>query len=392
MIEKLLSSEVQKFIKDHQNDDPFLLSLKFDKEAGFPIKKAIEQIQSGQKAKSKLPTWYAKKDIIWPAPVSVEQSSSELTAKFKASLVSGRTIADFTGGMGVDTCYFADQFEKVVYIEPNPDLSDLAKHNFSILGREVLIIRSTAEEFVRENKQVFDAIYLDPSRRVKTQKVFKIEDCAPNLYQIVPECVKIADQVLIKLSPLVDLSLLVRDFGPNNIWVVAVKGEVKEVLCLIGRDQKTVKIHAVDLFDHDRSVTFDFNAEEESQTQSQFSFPLQYLYEPNAAILKAGAFKLIGKNYQLYKLHQHSHLYTSDVLVKEFPGKILKIRKSIGLNKKDIHKSLPSKIINVITRNFSLDAGQLKKKVGLKDGGDQFLVGTTIMDSRKVLLICDRLG
>lgn len=389
----LLSSEVQKYIKDHQHDDPFLLSLKAKKGDDFPLADAIEQIQSRQKAKIKLPSWLSIEGILWPPPISIEQSSSEATAKYKAGLIHGKSMADLTGGMGVDTCYFADQFEKVSYVEPNEKLSQLAAHNFIVLGKKNIEIHTQiAEDFLNNKKGYLDAIFMDPSRRSEDKKVFRIEDCTPNLYEIVPQALEICDKVLVKLSPLVDLSLLIKDFNPTDIWVVAVKGEVKEVLGLIQKEQKVTKIHAVDLQSNEEKAVFEFDWNEEAQAESEFSLPLKYIYEPNAAILKTGAFKLVGEKYKIKKLHQHTHLYTSDEFLKDFPGKVLEYKCQIKQNKKELWNVVPGKKINVITRNFPLSAAQLKKKFGLKDGGDQFLIGTTLIDGKKALLLCDRLN
>ena len=390
MIEKLLSLEVQEYIKDHQSDDPFLLSLKTKKSADFPLKAAIEQIESRQKAKSKLPGWFEIEGLIFPPPISVEQSSSALTADFKSKLIHGKSMVDLTGGMGVDVSYFADQFEKVIYVEPNEKLCDLARHNFTVLDKDIKVYQSTAEDFLHENQEHYDVIFIDPSRRAEDKKVFRIEDCSPNLYAIIPKCKSITEQILVKLSPLVDISFLIKNFEPSDIWIVALKGEVKEVLCKISNEKKAAKIHAVDLIDHEKSIDFNFDWEEEHDAKSEISLPEKYIYEPNASIMKAGAFRLVAERFKLKKLHQNTHLYTSEKMVKNFPGKRLRILEELKQDKKAIAKSVPGKKINVITRNFPSSTVQLKKKYDLQDGGDQFLIGTTLMHGKKVLLMCER--
>jgi predicted O-methyltransferase YrrM len=391
MIEKLLSPEVQKFIKDHQDDDPFLLSLKARETDDFPTREAIEQIQSLQKAQSKLLRWVATEGIVWPPPISIEQSSSEATAKFKASLVHGKSIVDLTGGMGVDVSFFSDSFNQVHYVEPNEQLCQIAKHNFRVLEKiNIQIHPSTAETFLAENQDSFDALYIDPSRRSENKKVFKVEDCSPNLLDILPESLKIAPKVLVKLSPLVDISLLLKTLSPNFIWVVALKNEVKEVLCLVERKMQRCRIETVMLHDNVDRTEFKFFLKQEKEAVSEFSLPQKYIYEPNAAILKAGAFKLIGKHFGLKKLHQHTHLYTSNELVDEFPGKVLTIIDQLKQDKKAINAAIPDGKINVITRNFPLSSSQLKNNFKLKDGGDNFLIGTTLFDGKRVLLVCTR--
>jgi hypothetical protein len=384
MIEKLLSPEVQKFIKDHQGDDPFLLSLKAKEVDDFPTREAIEQIQSFQKARSKLPTWVTTEGIVWPPPISIEQSSSETTAKFKASLVHGKSLVDLTGGMGVDVNSFSHSFDKVHYVEPNDQLCQMARHNFRVLEkRNIQIYHTTAQTFLADNQASYDAIFIDPSRRSENKKVFKIADCSPHLLDVLPQCLKFAPKVLVKLSPLVDISLLLKTLSPNFIWVVGVKNEVKEVLCLVERKMQQCRIETVMLHENDDRSEFKFFLKQEKEAVSEFSLPQKYIYEPNAAIMKAGAFKLIGKHFGLKKLHQHTHLYTSDELVDNFPGKVLTLLGQLKPGKKEILKAIPDGKINVITRNFPLSSSQLKKKFKLKDGGDNFLIGTTLFDGKK---------
>ena len=389
---KLLSEEVQQFIKDHQHDDPFLLSLHSKMLPDFPLREAIEQIQSAQKAINKLPSWVSAKNIIWPKPLSVEQASSEITATFKASLFQGNSIADLTGGMGVDTFHFSAQFGKVHYVEPNRELAEITEHNFSVLGRNnISIHQSNAELFLDQHRELLDLIYFDPSRRQESKKVFRLEDCTPNPIEIVPRCLEICGRVLMKLSPMVDLSILIRQFEPSAIWVVAVKNEVKEVLCLVEQGKKALRIHAVDINEPGKHSIFSFATEEETDATATFVMPQDYLYEPSAAILKSGAFKLVSRRYHLDKLHIHSHLYTSKRLVVDFPGRVFRLVAMVEADKKRLKSSLPDGKANVITRNYPLSSEQLKKKLGLSDGGDQYLIGTMLMDGKKGLLYCERI-
>jgi len=389
MLSQLLQPEVQKFIEDHRYDDPFLLSLNARKDTTFPLKEAIEQIHSYQKAKKKLPAWTEKKNIIWPPPVSIEQASSEATAKFKSSLIQGKSLVDLTGGMGVDTVFFADRFDDIHYVESNLKLCEISRHNFKTLGKNQIIVRhQTAEDFLKKNSHHFELIYLDPSRRNESKKVFKIEDCSPNLTEILPACLRASPNVLIKLSPLVDISILLKTLSPNFIWVVGVKNEVKEVLCLVQRNMQRCRIEAVMLHDELPLEKFKFFRKQEKEAISEYSYPQKYIYEPNATIMKAGAFKLIGKHFGLKKIHQHTHLYTSDSLLENFPGKTFRVKKQVHPNKKEIHRIFPDKIVNVITRNYPITTNQFKQKYSLKDGGEDFLIATTLMDRKKVLLIC----
>ena len=400
MIDQLLNPEVQEFIKDHQFDDPFALSLKSKPREDFPLKEAIEQIHSLQKAKHKIPGWVAVENIVWPPPLSVEQSSSEITAKFKAEQIHGKSMVDLTGGMGVDTGFFANGFAETHYVESNLHLVAIAQHNFDVLKKNnITVYNDYAEDFLNKSKSHFDAIFLDPSRRIKSKKVFKIEDCVPNLYEIVPKCLKLTNQLLIKLSPLVDLSLLIKDFTPVKIWVVSVKNDVKEVLCLIRNEKLRTLIFAVDLQDHGELMPacpvgrlFGFNKKEETKAENVFSLPLKYIYEPSAALLKSGAFKLVGYRFRLKKLHVNTHLYTSDELIKDFQGRVFLLKEQIKPDKKEISRIAPNNQINVLTKNYPLSSAQLKKKFSLKDGGENFLIGTTLMEGKKVLMLCKRIS
>lgn len=390
---QLLTEEVQHYIKDHQHDDPFLLSLKSKMPEGFPLREAIEQIHARQKAMAKLPSWVSAENIYWPAPVSVEQASSELTASFKATLIHGKSIADLTGGMGVDTYHFAEQFEMVHYVEPNTELASITAHNLRTLGQtNISFHQTTAEEFLKTNKHSLDAVFMDPSRRQGSRKVFLLEDCTPNPLALVPQCLRMAEEVLLKLSPMVDIASLIRHFEPSAIWVVAVKNEVKEVLCLVERVKKGSKIHSVDLAGDGIKSVFSFKPEDEAQANAALSMPMQYLYEPSSAMLKAGAFKLAGLRFGLGKLHSNSHLYTSDALLNNFPGRIYALKGLINPDKKFLKSIVPDGKINVITRNYPFTPEQLKKKLGLTDGGDHYLIGTTLMDGKKALLYCERVG
>ncbi len=191
---------------------------------------------------------------------------------------------------------------------------------------------------------------------------------------------------------MVDIASLIRHFEPSSICVVAVKNDVKEVLCLVERIKKAPKIHAVDLAGDGIKSVFSLKPEDEADASVELSMPMQYLYEPSSAMLKVGAFKLAGLRFGLGKLHSNSHLYTSDALINNFPGRIYSIKGLINPDKKFLKSIVPDGKINVVTRNYPLTPEQLKKKLSLTDGGDHFLIGTTLMDEKKALLYCERVG
>lgn len=287
MIGRLLQPDVQKFIRDHRDGDPFLLTLKVKKNAVFPWKEAVLQIEAYQKARKKIPSWAAVENIIWPPPVSVEQSSSEITARYKAGLLSGRHLADLTGGMGTDSFFFAAKFEAVDYVEAEGRLAEIAAHNFNVLGKKnIEVHHGTAEEFIAHTSHEFDAIFIDPSRRERGRRVFRLKDCAPDLTNLVPACLEKSPNILLKLSPLIDLKSLIKLFPPKEIRVVAVANEVKEVLCLIEKGHEETTIFTVDLSEEGVADVFSFTFEEEQNAESRIAPAGEYIYEPATSILK----------------------------------------------------------------------------------------------------------
>ncbi len=378
----------------------------------------LQQIEGYQRTKDKLPTFAALNSKLspltspwwYPVRLSCEQCSSEATARYKAQLVVGqRHLIDLTGGAGVDTFFMGEQMETVDYVERDAELCRLARHN---LPDKVRVHNKTAEAVLfnanaNANCTSDTVIYIDPARRDKNGgKVFRIEDCTPNVVELLPRMRQIADTILIKFSPMLDISAaLCRLDGPWQVHVVAVKNEVKEVIFNgacghsvnknvdVDEDANyTPIIHAVDL---EEGWRFEFTQEEENNAISQLAnYPINqgYIYEPNAAILKAGAYKLVGARYGLNKLDTNTHLYHSEQFVQDFPGRIFKIADG----KRTVHtpysireRSERSKF-NVLTRNYVMGAEELKKKLKVRDGGTQFIIGAR-HNGKPIMLLCDRI-
>lgn len=320
----------------------------------------LQQVEGRERTADKLPTFAAIKDWWYPIRLSCEQCSSELTAKYKASLVSGETMADLTGGYGVDTYFISEGFTHVDYVEQNEELCRIAKHNF--VHKPITIYNSTAEEFLASAGQ-YDLLFLDPARRDSHGgKVFRLEDCTPNVIELLPTLLSHSKQILIKLSPMLDLTQAVTSLSQVtwDIYVVAIKNEVKEVLLLSGG---TGKITAIDLDKKGQAFVFTKEEEQSSVISYQLSV-FSFLYEPNAAILKAGAYKLTAERFGLHKLDVNTHLYGSEEFVPDFPGRVWKI-----IEKQDLKQA------NVLCRNYPLTPDQLKKKLHLRDGGTAFIIG-----------------
>ncbi|MGW8122550.1 THUMP-like domain-containing protein [Roseivirga echinicomitans] len=391
MIEALLTSEVQKFIRDHENDDLATLMLKVKQYADFPLKAAIEQIQSRKKAKAKLPTWYAANNLIYPPPLSLEQSSSAITAEYKASLFSGENFVDLTGGMGIDFSFLSKSFKKGSYVERQANLVEIAQHNISQLGiRDAEFHHAEAEGFLYQTSEKFDLIFLDPARRGNhDQKVFRIEDCEPNVLSLLPLMKAKGKSILIKTSPLLDIKGALRDMGgATEVHVVAVNNEVKELLFIIDdKANENPVIKAIDLIQTEVDFEFDYTQEQRAiLTHGNIE---NYLYEPNVAILKAGAFKSVAERFSLTKLHINSHLYSSNIAITQFPGRSFKVLTELSFNKKELRKALPKMKANITVRNYPLTVEQIRNKTGLKDGGDHYIFATTDQSGKKVVL-CEK--
>jgi 16S rRNA G966 N2-methylase RsmD len=352
-----------------------------------------EQIEGRQKAKHKLPHWFKSDKVVFPPRISMEQCSSELTAIFKSSLVKGDSLVDLTGGFGVDDWAFAQQFKEVVYLEQQMHLAELAKHNFEQLGCEnVKVVVEDSMVFIENTTQQFDCIYLDPARRKETQKVYKLADCEPNVENILPLLWQKTNQILLKCSPLLDIDLAAKSLNHlTKVIVVAVENECKELLFLLQKnEEKSFEIEAVNLKLNGETNRFVYQKKEEEIATPTYGNPLVFLFEPNAAILKSGAFKIIALKFNLLKLHPNSHLYTASMPCDDFPGRKFKISACLPFSKNQIKKmKLPLKA-NITTRNFPYSTTELRKMTHIKDGGDIYLFFTTLMDGSLAVLVAEK--
>lgn len=393
MIEQLTSNEVQQFIVDNENVDPFELSLKHKSLFGLPTQIIAEQIAARKKAKSKLPTWYQTKGIVYPPLISMEQCSSETTAKHKTQIVSGKSLIDLTGGTGVDTFYLSKVFDEVTYIERNETLCKIAKHNFNLLGaNNITVVNSEAEIFINTYDKIVDAIFIDPARRsVQNQKVFLWSDCEPNIIELQSKLLGVASQVLIKASPLLDISAGSKDLHHTSIThVISVKNECKELLYVLEKNSQSKTINTSNYSSENNAESFDFTVEEEQAAHANYAIPQTYLYEPNSSILKSGAFKILCDRFNINKLHLNSHLYTSQKFVSDFPGRSFFIKQVVRYNKKELLKLIPDKKANITVRNFPEDVAAIRKKTGIKAGGNIYLFATTLSDEKKAIIICHK--
>lgn len=392
-ISTLLRPEVQAFIHAHEQDDVAQLVLHGHQYPDIPIKAVAAQIQARQKAKPKFPEWYQQAGVIFPPALSVEQASSEITARYKASLVQGKHLVDLSGGMGVDTYYLSQSFQYTDYVEQQEVLVALATHNFQTLGQsQIKTHHSSAEDFLEKLSSTADCLYLDPARRdEQKRKVFRLEDCTPNVVALQEILLDKGKKVLIKTAPLLDIHAALEDlFQVEKVVVIAVNQDCKEVLYLLDHEMEgETQIETIH-FLHDRVQNFVFNRSQEERAEVTYSEPLAYLYEPNAAILKAGAFKAIAEAFQVHKLHPNSHLYTSTDFRAHFPGRIFRIKEVSKYHKKTLKALIPSGKANITTRNFPDSVQQIRKKTGVKEGGETYIFATTDQNDKNILLIAEK--
>ncbi len=382
------------YILEHLHEQPATLMLQARRYPDLPVAELVQQIQARQKAMSKLPAWANNPDLIFPANISVEQSSSEVTAAFKAGLLKGKLLIDLTGGFGADSYYFSKQFSQVIHVEQHTVLSAIANYNYKILqAHNIQTINTTAADFIREFNGHADVIYLDPARRGnRSEKLHLLQDCEPDILGLLPELFQKADNVLLKASPMLDIDLAVSQLGKvAKVWVVAVQNECKEVLYLMQQDPPDQPEREAINFKTDGSLSnFTFTAEQEQQANPPYSDPLAFVYEPNAAILKAGAYKSITQQFPVKKLHPNSHLYTSDVLVPDFPGRSFACTGTSRYNKKELLAKLPRKQANITVRNFPDTVANIRKKTGIREGGNHYLFFSTDMHQKPIVLFCEK--
>lgn len=388
----LLASKVQGFINDSLNANFTKIALMKNPFPDIPWNEILNQIASKSKSKEKLPTWYNQKNIIFPSKLSVEQTSSEITAKYKASLISGKTLIDLTGGFGVDDYYFAKNFNRLIHCELKKDLHEIVKHNFNNLkATNIECFQGDSHKILQDLNQHFDWIYIDPSRRNDAKgKVFLLNDCLPNVPENLDYYFNFTENILIKTAPILDISAGLNELkNVKQIHIIAVNNEVKELLWVIEKNYNSkIEIITKNIC-KEITESFDFILGEETQN-CIYSVPKEYIYEPNSAIMKSGAFDLICNIYSVEKLHPFSHLYTTASII-DFPGRKFKVNQIIPYNKQEMKDLFENKKANVTVRNFPETVENIRKKWKIKDGGDVYSFFTTDVNNNKIVLICDKI-
>lgn len=361
----------------------------------------LQQVEGRQRTHDKLPTFAQIEDWWYPVRLSCEQCSSEATARYKAAIIrqlgeKQDILIDLTGGYGVDTYFLSEQTAQAHYVERNEELCRIAQHNFQIANKPIHVHNTSAEDFLAQypmagsvssdvKKEV--VVYLDPARRdAHGGKVFRIEDCEPNIIKILPSLRAISNTILIKFSPMLDITSALQSLGNEwDVHVVALHNEVKEIIFVTGNN----RIHAVNIL-HEGNDQFSFTrSEEKSALCAMADCICEYIYEPNAAIIKAGAFRLVSERYQLHKLDHNTHLYTADQLIEDFPGRVWKVTAQPIKNQRDI-AALGIQRAAILTRNYPLTPEELRKKFKVQESDSHFLIGARIA-TKPTLILAERI-
>ncbi len=388
----ILTKKVQDFINSNIGNDISKLALQKNPFPELDYVIILNQIAAKTKAREKLPTFFENTNIIYPSKISVEQTSSEKTAKYKSEIVSGEFLIDLTGGFGVDDLYFARKIKSVIHCEINSELSEIVKHNFQVLN--ILNIECKNDDsfnILKTFNQKFDWIYIDPSRRNDAKgKVFMLRDCLPNVPENLEFYFRYSDNILIKTAPLLDISAgLLELSNVKTIHIVAIENEVKELLWIIQKNfVGEIEIKTTNITKNiDEKFDFVWN---KNQQIPRFDLPKKYLFEPNASIMKSGGFDEVAIQFGIGKLHKFSHLYTSNQKI-EFSGRVFEIDFCIPYSKSEMKKHFENQKANITTRNFPETVEYIRKKFKIKDGGNRYCFFTTDANDEKIVLICTKI-
>ena len=400
MTGELPNDATRDFILAHRKEDVRSLALKHAA-GNVDLRMALQQIEGWQTAVRKLPSWAATAGVLYPPRLSMEQCSSEATARYKQSVVrrwmdkpvrhASTTLADLTGGFGIDFSFLAPLFDRAIYMERQPCLCRIAGHNFRLLGLKHAEILETDSSLRPETWPEMDCCFVDPARRDKAgRKTVALEDCEPDLGSLQKAIRDKADFCMAKLSPMLDIPTALRTLAHTaEVHAVSVQGECKELLWVITRETpRDVTFHCVNLGTADPDFVFR-QEEEAAATCWHAARPGKYLYEPNPSVMKCGGFRCVASRYGLLKLHPNTHLYTSDTLHAEFPGRVFTVETCTHFNKKELKtllQDLPQ--ANLTVRNFPETVERLRKRLKLKEGGEAYLFATTLADGGHVLLRC----
>ena len=374
------------YIRQHADEDVRQLALRGHKCPDVDLQYALEQIAGRQKARTKLPSWAAIDGIVYPPHLSMEQCSSEATARYKASIAGkGALFVDLTAGFGVDIALISQGFQKAVHVERQPQLCAISSENFRLLGlNHIEVFCGDGVAYLHTMRHA-DLLFIDPARRdVHGGRTYDISDCTPNVLEILDEMLEKADRVMIKLSPMLDWRKAIADLGKvNEVHIISVDNECKELLLILSKTKKPLRVFCVNN-DECFEVVEGISSQPRPLPQD-----MRYLYEPNASVMKAGCFDLIEQRFGVVQLERNSHLFVSDKEISRFPGRQFLIEKRTSMNKRELKATLADvDQANITVRNFPMSVAELRKRLKLKEGGDVYIFATTISDEGHQLLVC----
>lgn len=400
------------FIAAHKNDDVRSLALQAKRYPMVDMTAAVGQIDGWQRAKQKIPSWASHDGIIYPQHLAMEQCSSDATAQYKTLLCkrlideydsnnNDSTLVDLTGGMGVDFAALAPLFCNAIYIEQQHELCRIAKHNFSILGiRGADIVENDSTEAMKTLTHA-TAIFADPARRdTHGRRTFAIADCTPNILENLKQCLEKTCFMMLKLSPMLDWRQALKELNSacsdavREIHIVATDNECKELLFVLSK--KSSKPAAI-FCANDKQI-FNTNSETELNAPAppavaciEEALNTKWLYEPNAAIMKAGCFHTLTQQFDVRAVAQNSHVFISDKHIPDFPGRIFKVLRATTMNKKMMAETMRGiDKANITTRNFDMTPQQLRKKLKINDGGNIYLIATTTIQRKHIIYVCGK--
>ena len=379
------------FIRIHANEDVRQLAFLGKKLPEVDMAYALDQIAGRQKARTKIPSWAAIDGIVYPPHISMEQCSSEQTARYKAQIAGkGAKMVDLTAGFGVDMAFMSDGFKEAIHIEQQPQLCAISSENYKRLGmHHIQVVCSDGVEFLHQMEHA-DLIFIDPARRDQHGgRTYGIADCTPNVLEIIDEMLEKADRVMIKLSPMLDWQKAVSDVGHvSEVHIVSVGNECKELLLIVEKTEAPLKIYCIN---DDSIFSYTFNDEIGDFCEKPTS--PAYLYEPNASVMKAGCFDLISKRFGISQPDANSHLFISDKAIENFPGRGFVIDRICTMNKRELKEALTGiDKANIATRNFPLSVADLRKRLKLKDGGEVYIFATTDAKKGHLLMVCRKIS
>ena len=387
----MINEQTWDFIRQHAADDVRKLALQGTKDAAVDLSMALQQIAGRQTALKKLPSWAAVERVLYPPHLNMEQCSSEQTARYKARLAgSGDMYVDLTGGLGVDFYWMSQGFKQRYYVERNAELCELVEHNFRTLGHSCSVCCCDTATYLPTVPHA-DVVFLDPARRNEHGgRTYDIKDCTPNILELLPLLMEKADKVILKLSPMLDWRKAVDDLQyVREVHIVSVDNECKELLLVLEQTERPLRLVCVN-----NNQIFEVSSHPSPLTSHPSPLTSeQFLYEPNASIMKAGCFAALMQQYPIRQVSANSHLFLSSVEIEDFPGRRFQICAISSTNKQTLKETLAGvSRANITVRNFPMSVEQLRKKLHLKDGGDTYIFATTKADGAHCLYICRKIG